>query len=152
MTKNVFSILTVLTLTVMFSSCNQPKEAEETLANNPLLMEWDTPFGVPPFDQIKEEHFEPAFEVAMQEQNENIQAIIDNEEEANFENTIVALEFSGQTLAKVSGVFYNLLSTNTTDNLQQIAQNIAPKMSQHGDNISMNAELFEKIDAVYQKR
>ncbi len=151
MTKFLFPILTALTFTVMFNSNDQTQE-KNTLDKNPLLQEWNTPFGVPPFNEIKEEHFEPAFEFAMQEQNENIQAIIDNQEKPNFENTIVALEFSGQTLAKVGGVFYNLLSTNTSNDLQLIAQRIAPIMSQHGDNISMNADLFKRIDAVYVQK
>jgi len=151
MTKKLLPFLTVLTLTVMFSSCNQSEEKDD-LANNPLLQEWDTPYGVPPFDQIEEEHYEPAFEAGMKEQKDNIQAIIDNDDAPTFENTIVALEYSGQTLVKVGGVFYNMLSANTTDTLQAIAQRIAPKMSQHGDEISMNAELFDRIDAVYSQK
>ncbi|MBN2776268.1 MAG: M3 family metallopeptidase [Bacteroidales bacterium] len=135
----------------MFNSCNQ-SDKKDDLANNPLLQEWDTPYGVPPFDKIKDEHYEPAFEAAMAEQNENIQSIIDNEEAATFENTIEALEFSGLTLAKVSGVFYNMLSSNTSDSLQAIAQRVAPKMSAHGDEISMNADLFKKIEQVYQQK
>lgn len=149
--KKTIPFFIILILPIMLSASNQP-EKKDNVSNNPLLQEWNTPFGVPPFDQIEDEHFEPAFEIAMQEQNENIQAIIDNGEEPNFENTIEALEFSGQTLAKVAGVFYNLLSTNTSESLQEIAQKMAPLMSQHGDNISMNADLFEKIDAVYMKK
>ncbi len=149
--KKTIPFFIILILTIMISSCTQTEE-KDLITNNPLLQEWDTPYGVPPFDKIKDEHFEPAFEVAMQEQNGNIQAIIDNEEDPNFENTIEALEFSGLSLAKVGGVFYNLLSTNTSDSLQAIAQRIAPVMSQHGDEISMNADLFEKIDVVYTNK
>jgi len=149
--KKTIPFFIILILTIMISSCTQTEE-KDLITNNPLLQEWDTPYGVPPFDQIKDEHFEPAFEVAMQEQNENIQVIIDNEEDPNFENTIEALEFSGLSLAKVGGVFYNLLSTNTSDSLQAIAQRIAPVMSQHGDEISMNADLFAKIDVVYTNK
>jgi peptidyl-dipeptidase Dcp len=133
----------------MFNSCNQTQQKGD-LANNPLLQEWDTPYGVPPFDKIKDEHFEPAFDSAMKEQNDNIQRIINNKEKANFKNTIVALDFSGQTLEKVSKVFYNMLSSNTSDTLQAIAQRISPKMSKHGDEIAMNADLFAKIKYVYQ--
>ena len=151
MKAKFFSIVTLLSLIIMFNSCNQ-SDKKDDLANNPLLQEWDTPYGVPPFDKIKDEHYEPAFEAAMAEQNENIQSIIDNEEAATFENTIEALEFSGLTLAKVSGVFYNMLSSNTSDSLQAIAQRVAPKMSAHGDEISMNADLFKKIEQVYQQK
>ncbi len=149
MKTKLVSILTLLSFIIMFSSCNQLEEKKDDLANNPLLQEWNTPFGVPPFDKIQDEHYEPAFEFAMKEQMENIQKIIDNKEEPTFENTIVALEFSGLTLSKVSSVFYNLLSSHTSDSLQAIAQRIAPKMSKHGDEISMNADLFAKIEAVY---
>lgn len=152
MNTKLVSTLTLLSFIIMFSSCNQPAENKDDLANNPLLQEWETPFGVPPFDKIKDEHYEPAFEFAMSEQKENIQKIIDNSDAPTFENTIVALEFSGQTLAKVSSVFYNMLSSNTSDSLQAIAQRIAPKMSKHGDEISMNADLFNKIEAVYLQK
>lgn len=151
MNTKFISIVTLLSLIIMFNSCNQ-SDKKDDLANNPLLQEWDTPYGVPPFDEIKDEHYEPAFEAAMAEQNENIQSIIDNKEAATFENTIEALEFSGLTLAKVSGVFYNMLSSNTSDSLQAIAQRVAPKMSAHGDEISMNADLFKKIEQVYQQK
>ncbi len=145
------SIYLVLSLFIMASACKQTGENQAS-SSNILLEEWDTPFGVPPFDKIKDEHFEPAFDAAMKEQKDNIQSIINNKEEPNFENTIEALEFSGLSLAKVSGVFYNLSSTNTSDALQAIAQRIAPKLSKHGDEISMNADLFKKIDAVYSKK
>ncbi len=148
MNKTIGSILVILILSVMISSCNQSKQ-KKCLADNPLLQEWETPYGVPPFDKIQDQHYEPAFEVAMNEQNENIQQIIDNKEEPTFENTIVALEFSGLTLSKVGSVFYNMLSCNTSDSLQAIAQRIAPKMSAHGDEISMNPDLFKKIETVY---
>jgi peptidyl-dipeptidase Dcp len=141
-----------LSIVIMISSCVQKSKENDGLTDNPLLQEWDTPYGVPPFDKIKEEHYEPAFVAAMKEQNENIEKIISNQEEPNFENTIEALEFSGLTLSKVSGVFYNMLSSNTSDSLQAIAQRISPIMSKHGDEIAMNPELFAKIEEVYNKK
>ncbi|MDD4148560.1 MAG: M3 family metallopeptidase [Bacteroidales bacterium] len=151
MNKTIGSVLVILILSVMISSCNQTKD-KDCLADNPLLQEWDTPFGVPPFDKIQDEHYEPAFLTAMEEQNKNVQQIIENKEDPTFENTIVALDFSGQTLSKVGGVFYNMLSCNTSDSLQAIAQRIAPKMSAHADEISMNADLFAKIETVYNNK
>lgn len=144
------SILLLSSIILFTMSCKQKNN--NNLSDNPLLKEWDTPYGVPPFAEIKDEHYEPAFEAAMKEQKDNIQTIIDNQEEPNFENTIEALEFSGLKLAKVSGVFFNLLSSNTSDTLQAIAQRVSPKLSNHGDEISMNPELFAKIEKVYNNR
>ena len=144
---NLFFI--VLIIVVMGNSCKQKGNDQNNVDQNPLLQTWDTPFGVPPFDLIKYEHYEPAFEFAMKEQKENIDKIINNEEEPNFVNTIEALEFSGLLLSKVGGVFYNMLSSNTNDSLQAIAQRISPSMSKHGDEISMNPELFKRVEEVY---
>ncbi|MDY0313809.1 MAG: M3 family metallopeptidase [Bacteroidales bacterium] len=140
----------LLSLVILFTmSC---KQKTENLCDNPLLQEWDTPYGVPPFDKIKIEDYKPAFLAAMQEQKDNIQTIIDNPEEANFENTIAALEFSGLTLSKVIGVFFNLLSSDTNEELQKIAQEISPLLSNHSDEISMSPELFARIEKVYNNR
>lgn len=143
---NLFFI--VLIIVVMGNSCKQ-KDNQGNLDQNPLLQNWDTPFGVPPFDLIKIEHYEPAFEFAMKEQKENIEKIINNPDAPNFENTIEALEFSGLLLSKVGGVFYNMLSSNTNDSLQAIAQRISPSLSKHGDEISMNPQLFKRVEEVY---
>lgn len=134
------------------ASCKNKDAAKDGLTDNPLLQEWNTPYGVPPFDQIKDEHYEPAFEAAMKEQKGNVQKIVDNSDEPTFENTIVPLEFSGLLLSKVSGVFFNMLSSNTSDSLQAIAQRISPKLSKHSDEISMNPELFARIEKIYQKK
>ncbi len=151
MSKSIY-VLMVLILVIMISSCKQNTKQNDGLAENPLLQEWDTPYGVPPFDKIKDEDYEPAFEAAMKEQNENIAKIIDNQDAPTFENTIVALDFSGMLLARVGGVFFNMLSSNTSDSLQAIAQRISPELSKHGDEIAMNAKLFEKIKAVYLQK
>ncbi len=144
-TQKFFVIVLVLSFAVMIYSCKQ-KEKEDITKTNPLLKEWNTPYGVPPFDEIKEEHYEPAFDFAMKEQKENIENIINNSEEPTFENTIEALEYSGLLLSKVSGVFYNMLSSNTNDSLQAIAQRISPKLSKHYDEITLNEKLFERIE------
>ncbi len=144
--------LLILLMILAMASCKNKDAAKDGLTDNPLLQEWNTPYGVPPFDQIKDEHYEPAFEAAMKEQKENVQKIVDNPDEPTFENTIVPLEFSGLLLSKVSGVFFNMLSSNTSDSLQAIAQRISPKLSKHSDEISMNPELFARIEKIYQKK
>jgi len=141
-------IFIVLIVLIMGNSCKQ-KDNQTSLEDNPLLQNWDTPFGVPPFDLIKIEHYEPAFVFAMKEQKANIEKIVNNPDAPNFENTIEALEFSGLLLSKVSGVFYNMLSSNTNDSLQAIAQRISPSLSKHSDEISMNPQLFKKVEEVY---
>jgi len=135
---------------VLGMSCQNKKEVKEM--ENPLLSEFETPYQVPPFDKIKDSHYMPAFEKAMEEQNKEIEAIINNEEAPGFENTIVAMARSGESLGKVASVFYGLNSANTSDKLQEIATEISPKLSKHGDEISLNPELFERVKKVYQKR
>lgn len=112
---------------------------------NPLLEKFNTPFGVPPFDKIKNEHFIPAFEKALEAHNKEIQSIITNKQEPTFKNTIEAMEYSGELLGVVARIFYNLNSANTSPELQKIAQEIAPKLSAHSDEILMNPDLFKKV-------
>lgn len=120
--------------------------------SNPFFSEFQTPDGVPPFDQIKLEHYEPAFRKGMEEQNKLIQAIVDSKEEPNFENVIVAFDNSSPILDRVGGVFYNLTEAETTDELTALSMKLAPVLSEHGDNISLNHDLFLKIKAVYDKK
>jgi len=121
---------------------------EATVKTNPLLKEWKTPFGVPPFGEIKEEHFMPAFEAGMAAQAAEIEAIAGSEEPPTFENTLVALDESGQLLSKVSKTFYNLNSANTNEQMQAIAKEVAPLLSRHRDDIRLNEKLFQRIKAV----
>lgn len=125
---------------------------ETTMENNPFFEQYDTPFEVPPFDKITLAHFKPAFIKGMEEQAEEINAIVTNEEAPSFENTILALENSGVLLSKVSSVFYNLNSAHTNKDMQDLAQEIAPLMSAHSDNISLNQALFERIKTVYNTK
>ncbi|MBD1424305.1 M3 family metallopeptidase [Sphingobacterium arenae] len=120
--------------------------------NNPLLTTYDTPFQVPPFDKIKDEHFRPAFKAALEQHNQEIDVIVNDPEEATFENTIVALENAGSTLGNISRVFFNLNSANTNDSIQAIAKDMAPVLSAHGDEISLNEKLFERVKKVYDNR
>lgn len=119
---------------------------------NPLLTDFNTPFNVPPFEKIKVEHYEPAFIEAMSQQMKAVEAIVNNPEEPTFDNTIVALEYSGSLLSKVLNVFYPLTTANTGPEMQAVAQKVAPMFSRHADDINLNPELFKRIKAVYDKR
>ena len=135
----------------MLTACNSGSEKKET-SENPFFTEYSTPFGVPPFEQIKNEHFVPAIEKGMEEQNKEIESIIKNEATPDFENTIAAFDYSGELMRKVSSVFYNYNSSNTNEEIQSIAKEIAPKLSAHYDNINLNPELFARVKAVYNNR
>ncbi len=117
---------------------------------NPLLAEWNPPFGAPPFEEIQPEHYLPAFTKGIEEQKAEITAIVKNEEAPSFENTIVALDQSGALLSKVSYVFFGQSSANTCDALQAVRTEVTPLLTQHGDDISMNADLFARVKAVYE--
>ncbi|MDY0216848.1 MAG: M3 family metallopeptidase [Bacteroidales bacterium] len=121
-------------------------------SKNPFFEEWKTPYGIPPFEKIQSEHFIPAFETGMKEQEKAIQAIVENKEGPTFKNTIEAIENSNQLLNKVSSVFSNLRSANTSSELQKIAGEIFPKLSAHSDNINLNDALFKRIERVYENR
>ena len=141
--------LSVITL----ASCtNEPKPQPEVEKPNPFLSEYTTPFQVPPFDQIKNEHYLPAFEAGMKEQLAEVEAIVNNGEPATFENTILPYDKSGQTLSRVSNVFFNLNECLTNDDMVAIAEQVLPLLSKHSDAIMMNPKLFERIDYVYQHR
>ena len=119
---------------------------------NPLLTESTLPFHLPPFDQIKDEHFAPAFEQGMAEQLKEVATIADNPDAPTFENTIVALERSGQLLTRVSAVFYNLAGANTNPAIQAVESDMAPKLAAHSDAIRLNPALFARVQKLYQDR
>ena len=119
---------------------------------NPLLSESPLPYGAPQFDKIKTEHYKPAFEQAVKEAKAEIDAIIANPDEPTFENTIEALEFSGRTLNNVSSIFYNVKEADTNDELEQIAEDITPMMTEFSMYVSLNEKLFERVKAVYAKK
>ncbi len=127
-------------------------EAEMSTDTGPLLTEWNTPFGVPPFDEIKNEHYLPAFRQTMEEQQQEITEIVAKPEPATFANTIEALERTGKGLTKVANVFYSLNSAHTNDVIKEVASTIAPELSAHGDDIAFNKPLFERVKAVYDQR
>ena len=119
---------------------------------NPFLNEYDTPFKIPPFEKIKFEHYEPAFKAGMEEHQKEIQIIANYSAEPTFENTIEAMERSGKTLDKVSNVFFNLLGSNTNDDMDALAMKISPELSAHNDAILLNKSLFRRIESVYNNK
>jgi len=119
---------------------------------NPFFSEFDTPFQVPPFDKIQEEHYMPAFKEGMEQQNMEIDAIVNNPEAPTFENTLEAIESTGSLLDKVESVFYVLNGSMTNDDMQEIAKEVAPLGSKHRDNIWLNEKLFQRVKAVYEQK
>lgn len=133
--------LMILTVCSVLISVHNSSIAQ---GSNPLLQEFDTPYGVPPFDLIKEHHFILAIQSAMEDQNKIIEEII-NEPEPTFESTFERLEKSGYALNRITSIFYNLSSANTNPEIQRIAKEIAPLMSAHNDNIYLNGLLYKKL-------
>lgn len=120
--------------------------------SNPLLDQPNTPYGVPAFDQIKLEHYFPAFEKAIEEQKAEVDAIVNNEAEPTFENTIVALDRTGLLLDRVSGVFFNVLEADGNDDMNLIAETVSPMLSELSDGIILNDQLFQRVKFVYDQR
>ena len=136
-------------LTMVLAGCGAQTDSQE---NNPLLQEWNTPYQTPPFSKIETKHYEPAIDIAIEQQRAEIDAIINNPEEPTFENTIVAMEQAGALLSRVTGVFFVLNNSDTSEEMQAIANNITPKLTELGNDISLNPELFKRVKAVYDKR
>ncbi|HEX6791423.1 MAG TPA: M3 family metallopeptidase [Candidatus Krumholzibacteria bacterium] len=123
-----------------------------TAQDNPFLAPYTTPWHVPPFDRIKNEHYMPAFEKGIADQRVEVAKISGNSEAPTFENTVVALETSGELLARVGDVFFNLNDAETNDEMQAVAKDVAPKLSQLNDDIYLDPKLFARVKAVYDKR
>ena len=119
---------------------------------NPLLTESKLPFGAPQFDKIRNEHYMPAFEQGIAEAKAEIDAIANNPEAPSFENTIEAMEYSGETLDRVSSIFYNLMEADVNEQMQQIAEEVAPMLNDYSMYVSLNEKLFERVKAVYEQR
>jgi len=135
---------------LFLASCSNQNQNEKNMKDNALLTTFTTPYGVPPFSQISLDNFKEAFEAGIEAQNEQIDNIVTNPEAPNFANTIEKLEKSGKLIDRTETIFFNLLSANTNKDMQQLAQEIAPKLSAHGDDILMNEKLFKRIQSVYQ--
>lgn len=119
---------------------------------NPLLADWNTPFEVPPFDLIKNDHYREAFDFALEQSEKEIERIANNEDEPTFVNTIAAMEGAGEALSKVSGVFFNLSGSHTNDEMQLIQREMAPKLSAHHSKIMLNEKLFARVEVLYLGR
>ena len=119
---------------------------------NPFFEDWTTPFGMPPFDRIRPEHFPPAFDRGMQEQMAEIEAISGSAAVPSFANTIEALERSGRLLERVSGVFFNLDASTADDALEAIARDYAPRLARHQMRIALDPVLFGRIANIYSRR
>lgn len=145
MKKLIAPVLVVLTI---LTSCNM-KENQNT---NPFLETYSTPFEVPPFNLIKNEHFIPAFKEGIKQQEAEIEAIIKNSEAPTFANTITPFDLSGEVLRKVGGVFYRLRSAETSDEIDSIAKVLVPITSAHQSNMMLNPDLFAKVKLVYESQ
>ena len=121
-------------------------------AENPFFGKFKTPFETPPFDKIRTEHYEPAFDEGILRMEREVKAIAENPQPATFSNTIVALERAGKLLSTVSSVFFNVLSAEANDEMMEISQRISPKLSECSNNIYLNEQLFARVKAVYDQR
>ena len=119
---------------------------------NPLTKNWETPYGLPPFDHIKPEHFAPAFETAMAEHKAQIDAIAGSPDEPSFQNTLVALDRAGEGFEKVAAVFFNLTASETNEALQAAERELMPKIAAHQNWLSLHEGIFNRVDALYRNR
>ncbi len=152
-------LLAVTLLSVLlFQSCKEEPKSDSNnsteieMTDNPLLAEWDTPFGVPPFDQIQSEDYLPAIQKAIVVHNKEISFIVYNTEAPTFKNTIEALEASGVLLSRVSSAFFAVSSAHTNAVLKEARKDISPALTAHRDEIRLNEALFKKINTVYEQK
>lgn len=136
---------------VVSTTESEVKLPVSNLETNPFFSDFNTPFGMPPFDKITNAHFAPAFEKALAEAKQEVIDIAESNDEPTFENTIEALEYSGKLLTKVASVFYNLTSAHTNDDLKAISKDIGPKLSGLNDDLNLNSQLFKRVEAIYKQ-
>src|SRR5690625_937326 len=149
-------VLPLILSVFLFSACEEGKQKEEdksktetVMSDNPFMTKSDLPYQAPDFDKIKDEHFKPAIEAGIKAKEKEVQEIVNNSEEPTFENTLVALEKSGQDLNRVMRVFYMLSSANTNDTFQSLQEEMAPKLAALSDEIYLNDKLFEKVKSIH---
>jgi len=153
--KSIFSSIPFFIISLILISgvvMAGDKMEEKKMCDNPFFKKYDTPFEVPPFNLIKEDHYIPAFKKGMDDHKKEIAAIVNCKEEPNFKNTIEALENSGELLSKVSNVFFSLYSSLTNKRMQDIARDMSPLLSKHRDDINLSEKLFKKVESVYENR
>ncbi len=122
------------------------------MITNPLLLEWDTPFGTPPFHLFENAHFKPAIEETIKSASEEIKAIAENQASPDFGNTIAALDRAGGRLGDVTSILFNLNSAETSKELQAIAQDVSPLLTRFSNDITLNEELFRRVKALYDSK
>ena len=144
--------LVVLFACIFVSGASAQQPSAPPADQNPFFVEWTTPFGVPPFDQIKPEHFVPAFKKAIAEQRSEVERIANNPAPPTFANTIETMDNTGALLQKVGSVFNNLLSAETNDRLQAINREIAPLLTSLRDDVNLNPQLWARVKAIYDQR
>ena len=120
--------------------------------NNPLLQDFNTPFDTAPFSKIKEEHFKPAIVKSIELARKEIDQIVQNKDKASFQNTLEALEFTGQQLDRITSIFFNLNSAETSDEIQKIAQEVSPLLTEFSNDITLNKDLFKRIRSVFEAK
>lgn len=140
----------MMAFTVVIASCTNEKNAMKE--KNPFYETYVAPYGVPPFDKIENKHYLPAFKEGIAQHNREIEQIASNSTAPDFSNTIVALDKSGDLLGRVSYVFYNVKEANTNDSIDQVAEVIAPLISQHTDEVYLNEKLFARVQAVFEQK
>lgn len=150
MNKQLWSL--TLASALLFASCNNEQKNAENIMNNPLLQAYSTPFEVPPFHLIQNNHFAPAFEEAIKIAQKEVAEVAENTNEPTFSNTIEALEKTGSLLDKVSTVFFNLSGAHTNDTIKELAKEIAPKLSKHRDDIYLNENLFARVQKLWDNK
>ena len=139
----------LIALSMMVTACNEAPTAKR---ENPLLAEWNTPYGIPPFEEIVVEDYMPAFETAMEMHKAEIEAIVANAEEPTFENTILALDNAGAKLNDVSNTFFLIAAADTNPKMQKVEAEVSPLLAAHSDEIMMNPDLFQRVKKVYLGR
>ena len=152
MRKITLFTLIMTVVSTMLVAQMKPEDAAAVKSSNPLVQEWNTAYQTPPFDKIRTEHYKSAILYSLDEAKKDVNAIIENKEKPTFENTIVALENAGGLLNRVLSVFFNINESNTSGALQQIAEEVSPDLTRHGNDINMNPKLFAKVKAVYDMR
>lgn len=145
--KFMKNLVIAAAMTCMVCACSQ----QSTESENPFFSEFQSPYGSPDFDRIQLADYEPAFLKGIEQQNQEIKAIVENPEAPTFENTIVALDNSGEILNRVSGVFFALTSADTNDELMALESKIAPMLSEHSDNIYLNEALYQRVAKVCEQ-
>ena len=141
--KKLYFILFLIMNTLLTNYAN---------GENPFFQNYKTPFGVPPFDKIKTEHYLPAFHAGIKQHQDEIDKIATDKSAPTFDNTIAALDYSGELLKKVSYVFFNLYSTDSNEQMEAIAQQITPQLTEHNDNLYLNEALFKRIKTLYEQK